>query len=159
MSIISLSKGGGKYRGIGMIEVMWKDISLIVERHLANSINFHDILHGLWDKIGTGTANFDSNVLQKIPGLFQKVLYEIFIYIHKSCYSLFREQNLMIMEGCRVVPQVLLPLSRYWYKLEITEISSGYYSKSFQRSHGVAHWVLPSPKIFTVVFDAISETR
>ena len=124
LATVLLSNGIGKYRGIGMIEVMWKDISLIVERHLANSINFRNILHGLWAKIGTGTDNFDSNVLQKIPGLFQKVLYEIFIDLHKSCGAIDREEKLMIMEGYRVVPQVPVLLARYWYKLEMAEISS-----------------------------------
>ena len=112
-----MSKGIGEYRGIGLIEVMWKVISVIIDRHLANSIKFHDIQHCLWANIGMGATNFDSNILQKIPGLFQKVLHEIFIYLHKACGALDREQNITIMEGYRVVPQVLVLLAWYFYKL------------------------------------------
>ena len=45
-TIALLPKGGGKWRRIILVEVLWKLISAIIDRHLADSINFHDILNG-----------------------------------------------------------------------------------------------------------------
>ena len=51
----NLPKGKGEFRGIGLVEVIWKLLSLILHRRLA-VINLHEVLHGFREVRGTGTA-------------------------------------------------------------------------------------------------------
>ena len=44
-TFIILTKGSGNYRIIGLIEVIWKVISIMVNRRLVDLIEFHDVLH------------------------------------------------------------------------------------------------------------------
>ena len=114
------------YPGIGLIEVLWKVNVIIFGRLLEDSIEFNDILHGFRAKRGMGTATFKANLFQNIAGLYQEVLYEIFMDIHKAYYALYREITLNIMEVYGVDPQVLILMPWYWDKAEMTEMESGY---------------------------------
>jgi phage-related holin len=44
--VVLLPKGGGDYRGIGLLEIVWKVIESIINRRIASKIQFHDSLHG-----------------------------------------------------------------------------------------------------------------
>ena len=54
--VVLIPKGKGDYRGIGLVEVMWKVVAVILNRCLTSSITFHDVLHGFRAGCGTGTA-------------------------------------------------------------------------------------------------------
>ena len=54
--VVLITKGGNDYRGIGLMEVMWKLVAEILNRRLTASITFHDFLHGFRAGHGTGTA-------------------------------------------------------------------------------------------------------
>ena len=53
--VVLIPKGGGDYRGIGLMEPMWKTIEIIMVTRM-RAIEFHDCLHGSVPKRGTGTA-------------------------------------------------------------------------------------------------------
>ena len=44
--MVLILKVGGGYRGIGLVEVMWKAVALIIIRRFTASITYHDSLHG-----------------------------------------------------------------------------------------------------------------
>ena len=48
-AVVLIPKGKGDYRGIGLVEVMWKDVAVILNCRLASYITFHDVLHDLTD--------------------------------------------------------------------------------------------------------------
>ena len=51
----------GDYRGIGLVEIIWKVCKLIVNNRLQNSITVHDVLYGFirWGGgVGIGTMRF-----------------------------------------------------------------------------------------------------
>ena len=54
-AVVLIPKGKGDYRGIGLVEVMWKVVAVILNRRLTSSITFHDVLHGFRAGRGTGT--------------------------------------------------------------------------------------------------------
>ena len=59
-TVVMISKGGGNnFRGVGMVEVLWKAISGIINRWISSSIQFHDDLHGFCAGIGTGTSTLE----------------------------------------------------------------------------------------------------
>jgi hypothetical protein len=44
-TIVLISKGSGGFRGVGLVEVLWKVGEIILDTRLG-AIEFHDVLHG-----------------------------------------------------------------------------------------------------------------
>jgi hypothetical protein len=53
--VVLIPKGGGDYRGIGLLEPIWKVIERIID-HRLDAFDLHDSFHGCRNKRGTGTA-------------------------------------------------------------------------------------------------------
>ena len=62
-------EGKGDYRGIGLVEVMWKVVAVILNRRLTSSITFHDVLHGFRAGRGTGNATLEAKLLQQLAAM------------------------------------------------------------------------------------------
>ena len=82
--MVLIPKGKGDYRGIGLVEVMWKVVAVILNRQLTSSITFHDVLHGFRAGRGTGTATLEDKLLQQLAATREEVLYVIFLDLNKS---------------------------------------------------------------------------
>ena len=44
--MVLIPKGKGDYRGIGLVKVMWKVVTTILNLPFTASITYHDLLHG-----------------------------------------------------------------------------------------------------------------
>ena len=93
-----IPKGKGEFRGIGLVEVIWKLLTLILHRRLA-AINLHDILHGFREGRGTGTATLEAKLLQQLAAMREEVLYMIFLDLTKAYDALDRSRTLEILKG------------------------------------------------------------
>ena len=71
--MVMIPKGEGEFRGIGLVEVVWKLLTLILHRRLA-AIKIHDVLHGFREGRGTGTATLEAKLLQKLAAMREEVL-------------------------------------------------------------------------------------
>ena len=58
--------GGTDLSGIGLVEVLWKAISNIINRQISSSVQFHDTLHLFRAKRGTGTATLEAKLLRQL---------------------------------------------------------------------------------------------
>ena len=56
-TVLLIPKGKGEFRGIGLVEVTWKVVAVILHRRLTAGIKLHDALHGLREGRSTGTAS------------------------------------------------------------------------------------------------------
>ena len=56
-AVVMIPKGRKEYRGIGLVELIWKIVAAILNRWLATSITYHDFLHVFRAGRVTGTAN------------------------------------------------------------------------------------------------------
>ena len=63
-AVVLIPKGKKEYRGIGLMEVMWKVVAAILNRRLTDSITFHDFIHGFWAGRGAGTSTLEAKLLQ-----------------------------------------------------------------------------------------------
>ena len=88
--VVLITKGKGYYRGIGLVEVMWKVVAEILKRRLTASINYHNLLHGFWVGCGTDTTTLEAKLLLKLAALREEVLYVIFLDLHKAYGTLDR---------------------------------------------------------------------
>ena len=93
--------------GIGLVEVLWKAISRIINCRILSSIQFHDALHVFQKAIGTGTSTLEAKLLQQIIAMRETVLRSVFLDMHKAYDALDRYQCLDILEGYGVGPRTL----------------------------------------------------
>ena len=97
--VVLMPKEKKDYRGIGIMEVMWKVVASILNRQFTASITYHDVLHGFRAGRGTGistleagTATLEAKLLKQLAALREEVLYEIFLDMHKAYNALDRSR-------------------------------------------------------------------
>ena len=93
-AVVLITKGKKEYRGICLMEVMWKVVAAVLNSHFTASITYHDFLHGFWAGHGTGTATLEAKLLQNLSSLREEVLYVIFLELHKVYDALDRSRCL-----------------------------------------------------------------
>ena len=89
--------GKGDYRDIGLVEVMWKVVAVILNFRFTSSITLHDVLHGFRAGRGTGTAPLEAKLLQQLAAMREEVLYVIFLDLTKAYDALDRSRCLDIL--------------------------------------------------------------
>ena len=104
-AVVLTPKGKKDYRGISLVEVMWKVVAAILNRRFTTSITYHDVLHGFRSGSGTSTATLKSKLLQQIVALREEVLYVIFLDLTKAYDALDSSRCLEILEGYVVGPK------------------------------------------------------
>ena len=153
-TMILLPKGGGQFRGIGLLESVWKVISSVMNRRLS-AIELHDALHGFRAGRGTGTAIIEVKLLQQWARLKQVPLYGIFLDLRKAYDTLDRDRALDILEGYGVGPRALRLLRRFWGAQKVVAKQSGYHGDPFDATRGVTQGDIISPAIFNIIADAV----
>ena len=67
--MVLITKGGREYHGIGLAEVVWKMVTVVIIFSLTISIDVHDVLHGFWAGCGTGTIYLEDKLIHQIMGM------------------------------------------------------------------------------------------
>ena len=96
-TVVLIPKGRKEYRGIGLVEVMWKVVAAIFHLQLMTAITYHEFLHGFRAGRGTGTATLEANLLQQLAAMREEVLYVIFLDLSKASYALVRSRKITYM--------------------------------------------------------------
>ena len=87
--VVVIPKGGvTDFRGIGRVEVLWNEITCIINRRLFSSISFHDVMHSFCEGRGMGTATLEAKLLQHLTDMKEAVLHSIFLSLIKACINL-----------------------------------------------------------------------
>ena len=68
-TMVFLPKGKGEYRGIRLVEVLWKVCSVVADFCLKRSIVMLGALHGFREGRGTGMATLEAILAQKMVEL------------------------------------------------------------------------------------------
>ena len=97
--MVLIYKGIGDYHGIGLVEVVWKLVAVILNLCFTASITFHGVLHGFQAVSGTGTNSIQAKLLQKFMGMREEILYVIFLKLYKAYVALERDRRQEILEG------------------------------------------------------------
>ena len=92
--VVLIPKGKKDYRGIGLVEVMWKVVAAILNHRFTSSITYHNALREFRAGRGTGTATLEAKLLQQIAALREEVLYVIFLDLTKAYNALDRSRCL-----------------------------------------------------------------
>ena len=153
--VVLIPKGGGDYRGIGLVEVLWKVVVVILNSRFITSIAFHNVLHHFREVRFTGNASLEAKLLQQLAAMMEEVLYVIFLYLHKSYDPLDRDICLDILEGYGVGPRARCILWYYWYRLRMVAYAGGDYGAMFKGLWGVTQGYPLLPTILNLVVDAV----
>ena len=84
-TVVMIPKGGGtNFRVIGLVEVLWEAIFVIINCRISSSIQFHDALHGFCAGRGTRTATLEAKLLQQLITMMDMVLHSVFLDLHNT---------------------------------------------------------------------------
>ena len=126
-TIVLIPKGNGNFRGIGLLDVIWKTVT---------GIQFHDVLHRFRTGRGNWIAPLEAKPLQQLMAMREEVLHEIFLDLHKAYDALDRDRCLNILVAYRVGPRPIRLLRRYWDQLTMVARDGGYYGAPFKGFRG-----------------------
>ncbi len=81
--VVLIPKGSRDYRGIGLLEPVWKCIERVIN-HCLEVITLHDSLHGCCSKHRTGTAIIEAKLAQQLSYLVLRLFYSVFLDLWKA---------------------------------------------------------------------------
>jgi hypothetical protein len=102
--VVLIPKGGVDYRGIGLLEPIWKVLERIMDRRL-DTIELHDCLHGCRAHHRIGTGVIEAKMVQQLSYLEMKPFYGVFLDLKKAFDLMDRERCIMILEGYGACPR------------------------------------------------------
>ena len=153
MVLISKSRGG--YRGIEIVEVIWKVCALIVNNKLRNAINLKDTLNGFIKGRGVGTAIMEAKLVQQLAEIVHEPILQVFIDMRKAYDSLDRGRCMEIIRGYGLGPKLQRLIHRLWDKQEVVSKSGKFFGSLFRTERGVTQGDPVSPTIFNIVVDVV----
>ena len=145
----------GQFRGIALLEVVYKLISSICNRRIQSAIEFDDAIHGFRPKRGTGTAIIETKLLMQLNIRMDNPIYLIFIDLKKAYDTLDREAAIRILSGYGVGPNIIRILRAIWKNDLMVPRQAGYYGKQFRAYRGVRQGDIISPLIFNIMVDCV----
>lgn len=145
----------GEFRGIALLEPLYKLVSMIINDRIQAGITFDDAIHGFRPGRGTGTAIMEAKLLMQLHSRSDKPLYMIFLDLKKAYDTLDRSQAMRILEGYGVGPNLRRIISKVWEGDTMVPRQSGYFGKPFRAHRGVRQGDIMSPLIFNIMVDAV----
>jgi hypothetical protein len=145
----------GKFRGIVLLEVIYKLVSMIIHIRIENKIHFHPALHGFLHKHGTGTCILEAKLQMQLASYLCQPLYQILLDLTKAYDTLDRERSMSILEAYGIGLRTRSIIALVWeWELAVPK-SGGCFGKPFSAHRGVRQGDVISPVIFNIVVDAV----
>jgi hypothetical protein len=152
--VVLLLKGGGDYRGIGLLELLWKVVERILDWQL-NALPIHEALHGCQNGRGMGTAILEAKLAQQLAHLEQAPLYGVFLDLKKAFDAMDREKCLLILEGYGAGPNMVWLIRNFWRDAAMVCCALGNYGGPFRAGQGVTQGGPLSAKLSNILVDAV----
>ena len=83
-AMVLLLKLGGGFRGLVLVEVIWKLFSSIMNNNLQSSFIMHDAVHGFSEGRETGTATLEAKLAQQLAGICHDPLFKVLLFVKSS---------------------------------------------------------------------------
>ena len=146
-------KGG--VRGIGLLEVIHKLISQIINLRLGSCIQFLPEVHGFRRQRGTYTAIGEAKIRMQIGACTSSPLYQVYLDLSKAYDSIDRDKTMSILEKYKVGPNVRNYIRKVWDSQRFFLRQSGFYSEEIVVERGCTQGDTDSPIIFNIIVDAV----
>ena len=145
----------GKFRGIALLEVIYKLCATVIHLRLRDAIDSHPGIHGFRVGRGTGTAILEAKLLMQLAFWDCKPLYQVFLDLTKAYDSLDRVRTMEILIGYGVGPNLCRFIQTVWNDDTLVPKSGGCFGTPFQAERGVRQGDIISPIIFNIVIDCV----
>ena len=110
--VVLIPKGNsGDFRGIGLLEVMWKVMERIEDARL-KCVLLHDALHGFRPGRSCGTGIMEVKLAQQLASLEQSPFFGIFSP-QKAYYAIDRDRCLKILQDVGVEEKTICLIGRF----------------------------------------------
>ena len=145
----------GEYRGIALLDIIYKLVSSIINQRISSKIEFDDAIHGFREGRGTGTAILEAKLLAQLRCRSDEPLFMVFLDLKKAYDTLNRTQAMRILEAYGVGPNIRRLIQAIWDGDTMIPRQAGYYGRAFRARRGVRQGDIVSPLIFNIMVDAV----
>jgi Reverse transcriptase (RNA-dependent DNA polymerase) len=147
--------GSNDFRGIALLETIYKIVSMIIHRRLIESIPFHDSIHGFRTERGTSTAIINIKLKMQLAKRKKIPLYMIFLDIKKAYDTLDRGRIMILLKEYGLGNNICKLMENIWDNDTVIPKQNLFYGNPFFAERGVRQGDIVSPTIFNIVIDAI----
>ena len=108
--------GSNDFRGIALLETIYKIVSMIIHKRLIESIQFHDSIHGFRTERGTSTAIINIKLKMQLAKRRKIPLYMIFLDIKKAYDTIDRERVIILLKKYGLGDNIIKLMENIWDK-------------------------------------------
>jgi hypothetical protein len=144
-----------KFRGITLLEVLYKLWAMIVYRRAMKVIHFHPGIHGFCRRRGCSTAILECKLEMQLAAFQSVPYYQVFLDLAKAFDSIDRDRLLDILAGYGFGPNVLRFLRRNWANARVVLRQMGYFGPPIYSDRGIWQGDILSPLFLNIIVDCV----
>ena len=144
-----------EYRGITLLESVYKVISSCLNRRAMQRIQFHDSIHGFRPGRGCQTALVEAKRDMKAREQAGKPYHQVFLDLSKAFDTVNRDRLFQIMEAYGFGRRALTFFRKCWEGSFVAPRAAQCYGPKIPVNAGVRQGDVISPLLFNLVVDAI----
>ena len=146
----------GKYRGIALLESVYKLISGLINHRVSAAVQFHDSIHGFRAGRSCSTAILEAKLEMQRARQAGKVYYQVFLDLSKAYDTVDRDRLRLVLQAYGMGPRLLKFLDNSWEGSGVVPRKLGRYGRNLIRTErGVKQGDIPSPTFFNLVVDLV----
>ena len=127
-------KGGT--RGIGLLEIIHKLISQIINMRMSKAITFCESVHGFRKKRGTYTAIGEAKLRTQMETCRSMPIYQIYLDLRKAYNSIDCKELLRILCKYKVGKRTINYIEKVWENQRFFLRQAGFYSQEVKVERG-----------------------
>ena len=153
--LVLIPKSEAGFRGVTLLEVLYKLWGMIVYRRASQVIQFHPDIHGFRSKRGCETAILEAKLEMQWAAFNATPYFQIFLDLAKAYDSIDRERLLELLAGYGFGPNVLRFLRRVWANACLALRQMGYHGLPISSERGIWQGDILSPLFLNIIVDCI----
>ena len=124
--------------GIGLLETLWKLVEALIDTRIIASIQFHDVLHGLWAGRGTEMYIMELKLAQELSRIGNDPLLLVFLDLRKAYNTAERDRLIQTLERYGAGPCMCRILDDLWAHQQVVPRQNGYNRIDLKAKRGMA---------------------
>jgi exonuclease III len=154
--LVLLPKNGStEFRGISLLDCVYKLISTCINTRAARNIQFHEGIHGFRAERGCQTAIYEAKADMQARQEAGSTYHQVFLDLSKAFDTVDRDRLLLVMRAYGFGDRSMRFFENCWQGSFVSPRAGGYYGPQVPVCAGVRQGDVISPLLFNVVVDAI----